>query len=80
MTKCDLLKLSFIVNFHNQNGVEFILIFLGTVKYDYCDKNKRNIKFSNSVNIESLSLSAIILPTTINILRFLFGLYSSIFL
>ena len=45
MIKCDLLKLSFFVNFHNQNGVEFILIFLGTVKYDCVIRTKEILSF-----------------------------------
>ena len=68
--------------------VEFNLTSFGTLKYDYVIKTREIFNFlpliNNSVTMESsfllLIISAIISSKTINILRSLSALYSSIFL
>ena len=65
----------------------FIAIFVDTLEYDYMFRKNEMFNFprliNNSVTTKLrfllLSLSAIILSKTINIFRFLFGFYSSMF-
>ena len=71
-------------NFHNKIVVEFSLISFDTAKWGCVIKTTFYLMINNSVTIRLSfllsSISAIILSKTMNILRFLFGLYSSIFL
>ena len=84
----NLFKFSFIWNFHNKKCVVFILTSFGTLKYDCVIKAREMCSFLPLINnsgttelsFSLLIISAIISSKTINILRFLFGLSSSIFL
>ena len=86
MINGSLLKLLFVWNFHN--SVEFSLIFISTAKQGCVIKTREMLNFFPLINnlvttglsVLLLSISAIILSNTVNILRFLFRLYSSIFL
>ena len=81
-------EVPFYLEFSLKECVVFSLTSFGTLKYDCVIKTREMFSFlpliNNSVTIELsfllLSISAIILSKTINILRFLFGLYSSMFL
>ena len=84
MIKCNLLKFSVVSNFHSK----IVCNIFWKSKIRFCDKNKRIFRFlpiiNNSVTVGLrfllLSISAIMSSKTINIFRFLFGLYSSVFL
>ena len=85
MIKCNLFKFLFVYNFHNKKKIVVVsLISFGTIKYACVIKTREMFSFppliNNSVTID-LSFSLLSIPSmvsseTINILGFLFGLYS----
>ena len=88
MIKCDLLKLTVIRNFYDEICVEFSVIIFDTAKWNCETKTREMFSFlpliNNSVTIELsflvLSILTTTLSNTINVIRFLFGLYFPIFL
>ena len=84
MIYCNLLKLTFIWNFHNKKSVVSSLTSFGTLKYDGVIKRIRILIFlllkNSSVttgwSFLLLIISAIISSKTINTLHFFPGLYS----
>ena len=74
MIKRNLLNFSFVWNFHNQ--IVYILIKAREI-FDFLPVINNSV--TTGLSYLLLTISAIILPNTINIVSFLFGLYSSIF-
>ena len=74
MIKRNLLDFSFVWNFHNQ--IVYILIKAREI-FDFLPVINNSV--TTGLSYLLLTISAIILPNTINIVPFLFGLYSSIF-
>ena len=91
MIECNLLKLPFFQIFTIKYRVELSLIFFGSAKQYYLIKTREIVTFlppiDSLVTIRHvtikfllLNISNILSLNTIDILRFLFGLYSSIIL